>query len=49
MKALNLFRGNLSKSVMELMESDPEIKEQLERLQAKIVDKYMEEKYGELA
>jgi hypothetical protein len=41
MKALNLFRGNLSKSVMELMESDPEIKEQLERLQLMVIKKYM--------
>ncbi|MEM0154832.1 MAG: hypothetical protein QW814_03305 [Methanothrix sp.] len=41
MKALNPFKGKLSRSVMELMENDPEIKEQLERLQLMVIKKYM--------
>ena len=41
MKAIHPFGGRLSRSVMELMESDPEIKEQFERLQLMVIKKYM--------
>ncbi len=46
---MKIFESSVDKKVKEYLLNDPEIREQLERLQAKIVDKYMKEKYGEQA
>ena len=46
---VKIFESSIDRKVREYLLNDPEIREQLERLQAKIVDKYMKEKYGELA
>ena len=43
---MKIFDNSIDKKVREYLLNDPEIREQLERLQAKIVDKYMKEKYG---
>ena len=46
---MKIFESSVDKKVKEYLLNDPEIREQLEKLQAKIVDKYMKEKYGERA
>ena len=46
---MKIFDNSVDKKVKEYLLNDPEIREQLEKLQAKIVDKYMKEKYGERA
>jgi len=44
---VRIFESSIDKKVREYLSNDPEIREQLERLQAKIVDKYMKERYGD--
>ncbi|MCL4388115.1 hypothetical protein M1567_03100 [Candidatus Marsarchaeota archaeon] len=44
---VRIFESSIDKKVREYLLNDPEIREQLERLQAKIVDKYMKERYGD--
>ena len=44
---VKIFESSIDRKVREYLLNDPEIREQLERLQAKIVDKYMKERYGD--
>jgi dephospho-CoA kinase len=44
---VKIFESSIDRKVREYLLNDPEIREQLERLQAKIVDKYLKERYGD--
>ncbi len=44
---MRIFENSIDKKVREYLHNDPEIREDLERLQAKIVNKYLKERYGD--